>query len=262
MSRRIRNEPAWLLHHRPYRDTSRILEVLSHNHGRLSIVARGSRAPRARLAGILRPFLPLSLSWVIRTDLGTLTGAELSGQPVALSGDALMSGWYVNELLLHLTHRHDPQPEVYAAYTRTVERLGTAHDVPAVLRAFEVELLSLLGYGLILDHDSERQAPLRPDARYEYRVEQGPVEADQADHDEHGPASMLFSGATLTAIGRGDFSSAEVTQAAGRLLRRVIAHHLDGKELKTRRVLVDMRAVPTADGEAREPGTAKDMSVE
>lgn len=238
MSRRIRNEPAWLLHHRPYRDTSRILEVLSLNHGRLSIVARGSRAPRSRLAGVLRPFLPLSLSWVIRTDLGTLTGAELSGCPVALSGDALMAGWYVNELLLHLTHRHDPQPEVYAAYTRTVERLGTIHDVAAVLRAFEVELLSLLGYGLILDHDAERQVPLRPEARYEYRIEQGPVEAGGGDN---GPGTMLFSGATLTAIGNRDFSSAEVKLAAGRLLRRVLAHHLDGKELKTRRVLVDMR---------------------
>ena len=235
MSRRIENEPAWLLHHRPYRDTSRILEVLSRDHGRLSLVARGCRSPRSRLAGILRPFLPLHLSWVIRTDLGTLTGAEFSGRPIALSGDALMSGWYVNELLMHLTHRHDPQPDVYAAYTRTMERLGAPSDVPAVLRAFEVELLSLLGYGLILDHDSERKGPLRPEARYEYRVEQGPVEAGE------GQGSMLFTGATLTAIHHGDFSSVEVKQAAGRLLRRVLAHHLEGRELKTRKVFVDMR---------------------
>lgn len=235
MSRRIENEPAWLLHHRPYRDTSRILEILSRDHGRLSLVARGSRAPRSRLAGILRPFLPLQLSWVIRSELGTLTGADLRGRPIALTGDALLSGYYVNELLLHLLHRHDPQPEIFSAYTRTVERLGSLGNVAGTLRAFEVELLGLLGYGLILDHDTERQVPLRPEARYEYRVEQGPVEVG----DRHG--SMLFSGATLTAIREGDFSSGEVRRAAGRLLRQIIAHHLDGKELKTRKVLVDMR---------------------
>ena len=235
MSRRIENEPAWLLHHRPYRDTSRLLEILSRDHGRLSLVARGSRAPHARLSGILRPFLPLTVSWVMRTELGTLTGADLRGRPIALAGDALMSGYYVNELLLHLLHRHDPQPEIFAAYTRTVERLGDGRAVPEVLRAFEVELLRLLGYGLILDHDTERQAPLRGEARYEYRIEQGPVEV--ADRE----GSLLFSGATLVAIRDGDFSSAEVLDAAGRLLRQVIAHHLGGRELKTRRVLVDLR---------------------
>lgn len=235
MSRRIENEPAWLLHHRPYRDTSRILDILSRDHGRLSLVARGSRAPRSRLSGILRPFLPLTVSWVMRTELGTLTGAELRGRPIALTGDALMSGYYINELLLHLLHRHDPQPEIFSAYARTVERLGSGPEVPQVLRAFEIELLRLLGYGLILDHDTERQAPLKGNARYEYRVEQGPVEVG----DRQG--SMLFSGATLAAIRDGDFSSAEVLDAAGRLLRQVIAHHLGGRELKTRRVLVDLR---------------------
>lgn len=235
MRSRIENEPAWLLHHRPYRDTSRLLEILSRDHGRLSLVARGSRAPHARLSGILRPFLPLTVSWVMRTELGTLTGADLRGRPIALGGDALMAGYYVNELLIHLLHRHDPQPEIFSAYTRTVEGLGSGREVPRVLRAFEVELLRLLGYGLILDHDTERRAPLKRETRYEYRIEQGPVEAG----DRQGP--MLFSGATLVAIRDGDFSSTEVLEAAGRLLREVIAHHLGGRELKTRRVMVDMR---------------------
>jgi DNA repair protein RecO (recombination protein O) len=235
MRSRIENESAWLLHYRPYRDTSRILDILSRDHGRLSLVARGSRTPGSRLAGILRPFLPLAVSWVMRTDLGTLTGADLRGRPIALSGDALMSGYYINELLLKLLHRHDPQPEIFAAYERTVERLGSGREVPQVLRAFEVELLRLLGYGLILDHDTERRAPLKGDARYEYRIEQGPVEVSD------GPGSMLFSGATLIAIRDGDFNSAEVLEAAGRLLRQVIAHHLGGRELRTRRVLVEMR---------------------
>jgi DNA repair protein RecO (recombination protein O) len=232
---RVQNEPAWLLHHRPYRDTSRIVEILSVEHGRLSLVARGSRAAKSRLAGLLRPFLPLQMSWVIRSDLGTLTGAEIRGQPIALAGDALLSGYYVNELLMHLLHRHDPQPEIFAAYSRTVERLQGIHNVPAILREFEMELLRLLGYALNLDHDTETLAPLVADAWYEYRTEQGPVVTTERRD------AMVFSGAQLIAIRRRDFSESDVVRAAGRLLREVIAFHLDGRELKTRRVLVDIR---------------------
>ncbi|HEX7719458.1 MAG TPA: DNA repair protein RecO [Woeseiaceae bacterium] len=233
--RRIQNEAAWLLHHRPYRDTSRIVDIFSREHGRLSLVARGSRTAKSRLSGILRPFLPLQLSWVIRSDLGTLTGAEMRGQPIALGGDALLSGYYVNELLLHLLHRHDPQPEIFAAYSRTVESLQGDRDVPAVLRAFEIELLRLLGYAINLDHDAETQSPLVAETWYEYRTEQGPVVALKRD----GP--MVFSGAQLIGIRTRDFANSDVVRAAGKLLRHVIAFHLDGRELKTRRVLVDLR---------------------
>ena len=90
-SRRVHQEPAWVLHHRPFRDSSRILDVFSRDHGRLALVARGSRSAKSRLKGVLRPFLPLQLSWVIRSDMGTLTGAEMNGPPISLSGDALMS---------------------------------------------------------------------------------------------------------------------------------------------------------------------------
>ncbi|MEE3237110.1 MAG: DNA repair protein RecO, partial [Pseudomonadota bacterium] len=123
---RVQQEPAWVLHHRPFRDTSRILDVLTRDHGRLAVVARGSRTGRSRLKGILRPFLPLRLSWVIRTDMGTLTGAEMNGAPVSLTGEALMSGYYVNELMLRLVHRHDPQPEIFAIYESTIGALNGA----------------------------------------------------------------------------------------------------------------------------------------
>jgi len=101
-SKRVFNQPAWVLHHRPFRDTSRILDILSLDHGRLSLVARGARSAKSKLRGYLRPFTPLQLSWVIRSDLGTLTGAEMNGAPITLTGDALLSGYYVNELLLYL----------------------------------------------------------------------------------------------------------------------------------------------------------------
>ena len=233
--KRIHGEPAFLLHHRPYRDSSRILDILSSNHGRLALVARASRAAKSRLGGILRPFLPLKLSWVIRSDLGTLTGAEMSGSPMSLQGDALMSGFYANELLLKLLHRHDPHPEIYTAYARTIENLAKAAIVAMPLRHFEMELLRLLGYALNLDRDSKTHEPLRGDTMYEYQVEYGPVPAG----DRHGP--MVFSGRELTAVRNENFDQPEIRNCAGRLLREVISFHLGGRELNSRKVLHELR---------------------
>ncbi len=232
---RIQNEPAWLLHHRPFRDSSQILDILSLDQGRLAVVAKGSRGAKSKLRGILRPFLPLQLSWFIRSDLGTLTGAEMNGAPLSLSGDALLSGYYVNELILKLLHRHDPQPEIFAAYSRTIERLAGSQDVAPYLRQFEIELLRILGYALNLDHDTETTEPLRPQQQYEYRVEQGLVPVS----DREGP--MVFRGAEIDAIRNQQFADPAVLKNAGSLLRNVIAYHLDGKELKSRKVLKDMR---------------------
>ena len=234
-SRRIQQEPAWILHHRPFRDSSQILDILSREHGRLSVVARGSRGAKSRLKGILRPFLPLKLSWVIRSDLGTLTGAEINGAPLSLQGDALLSGYYSNELLLNLLHRHDPQPEIFDIYCGVIQGLASNASVSPSLRHFEIELLRTLGYAINLDHDTDSLQPLIPDRQYEYRPEQGPV----AVSGRHG--QMIFSGARLQAIGMQQFEDPNVLRDAGRLLREVIAFHLGGKELKSKKVLMDLR---------------------
>jgi DNA repair protein RecO (recombination protein O) len=233
-ARRIQNEPAWLLHHRPFRDSSQILDILSRDHGRLSVVAKGSRGAKSKLRGILRPFLPLQLSWVIRSDLGTLTGAEMDSAPLSLTGDALLSGYYLNELLLKLTHRHDPQPEIFAAYGKTIGRLAGSRDVAAYLRHFEIELLGMLGYALNLDHDTESREPLRPQQQYGYRAEKGPGPVTDRD------GSLVFTGAELDAIRKEQFADQAVLRNAGSLLRQVIAYHLDGQELKSRKVLREM----------------------
>ena len=233
--KRIHQEPAWLLHHRPFRDTSRILEVLTREHGRLSLVARGSRSAKSRLRGVLRPFMPLAVSWFSRSDMGTLTGAETNGPPVSLHGDALLSGYYLNELLINLMHRHDPQPDIFDAYENTVRGLMSGDEVAIRLRLFEIELLKLLGYALNLEHDNESQLPLVAERAYEYRAESGAAAAG----DRTGP--MIFYGRELMAIDRREFSEPAILDAAGRLLRGVIAYHLNGKELNSRKVLRDIR---------------------
>jgi DNA repair protein RecO (recombination protein O) len=175
------------------------------------------------------------MSWVIRTDLGTLTGAEMAGTPLTLSGDALMSAYYVNELLLKLLHKHDPQPEIFDIYSDVIAKMASGSDVARSLREFEMELLRMLGYELNLLHDAESHQELVADQRYEYRPGQGPVPVA----DNYGRLS--FTGAELQAVSERDFGKEDVLRNAGRLLRDVIAFHLDGKELKSRKVLLELR---------------------
>jgi len=233
---RVQQQSAYILHHRPFRDSSQILEILSRDHGKLSLVARGSRGARSRLKGVLRPFLPLRMSWVQRSELGTLTGAESAGEPMSLGGDALMAGYYVNELLLHLLHRHDPQPEIFDLYAQCLRDLRAADDVAASLRHFEIVLLELLGYALEFEHEAGSDTAIRDEQNYEYRVEQGPVPVARSE----GP--MVFRGDVLRRIGRHRFDQDTTLRAAKRLLRQVIAHHLGGRELKTRKVQAELHA--------------------
>ena len=241
LQKRVQQQPAFILHHRPFRDTSQILDIISAEHGKLALVARGSRGARSRLKGLLRPFMPLSLSWVQRSDLGTLTGAEMNGAPLRLTGDALLSGYYVNELLLHFLHRHDPQPEIFDAYGVTIAALAASGDVAICLRKFEIELLRQVGYALNVEYESGTGEAIRPDANYEYRFEQGAV---RVARDE---GSMVFNGAELLAIGEQQFERDNILRAASRLLREVIGFHLGGKELKSRKVLIDLHRARIAD---------------
>lgn len=233
--RRVLQHPAYLLHHRPFRDSSLLLDVLSRDHGKLALVARGARAAKSRVRGVLRPFMPLRLSWVQQRDLGTLTGAELDGAPIALLGDALLSGYYLNELLIQFLHRHDPQPEVFEAYRETIAELAAAAEPAPVLRNFEIELLRLIGYALNFEHEAHSNESLNGASSYEYRADQGPVRVERRS------GSTVFSGAELIGIREHRFDDARILSAANRLLRYMIAYHLGGRELKSRKVLVDLR---------------------
>jgi len=232
--RRVQQQPAYVLHHRPFRDSSQILDIVTRDHGKIALVARGSRSSKSRLAGVLRPFLPLNVSWVARSDLGTLTGAEAAGAPMGIRGDAMLSAFYVNELLLNFLHRHDPQPEIYTLYTEVISALVSTADIAACLRSFELELLGLLGYAVSFQDDSAVGKALDPERHYSYRVEQGPVVVERSD----GP--MVFSGAVLQSIQAQEFDKPEIVRAASRLLRETINHHLGGKELKSRKVLMEL----------------------
>lgn len=234
---RVTLQQAFVLHGRPWRETSELLEVFAADHGRVSLLARGLRRPRSGLRAILQPFQPLTLSWSGRGGaLMTLGGAEADGPAVALQAAALMSGFYLNELLLRFLHKGDPHPQLFVAYGETLVALAAGGPPPAVLRRFELALLAETGYGLNLEHDAVTGDPLDPQRSYSYVVERGPLPA------EGGAAGdLVFSGAQLRAIGRGDFADPACLEPARRLLRAVLDHHLGGRPLRTRQVFGAMR---------------------
>ncbi len=179
-ARRVQLEPAFLLHHYPWRDSSRILEFFSRSHGRVSVFARAARRGGSALPAALQPFGELLVSWSARGEAGQLTGAERVQAPAFLAGDRLMSGFYANELLIKLLPRHDPHPALYDAYAVVVARLQDAAADPArALRLFEKRLLEELGWGLDLAHDAcERRAASSRGRAYRYRIDGGAEAVD------------------------------------------------------------------------------------
>jgi DNA repair protein RecO (recombination protein O) len=234
---RVELNPAFVLHARAYRETSEIVEAFTRDHGRVSLVARGMRRPRSGLRPLLQPFQPLLVSWSGRGGgLMTLSSAEAGGAPVPMQGIPLMSGFYVNELVLRFLHKGDPHPRLFAGYTEALLRLSGGEPPERVLRRFEMGLLAEAGYGLILDHDALTGEPVDPQRHYQYVIERGPVPVQTAMEAEAG-----YLGAELLAIARCEFADGREAQSARRLLRAVLDHYLGGKPLRTREVFAAMR---------------------
>jgi DNA repair protein RecO (recombination protein O) len=220
--RRIALAPAYILHHRPYRDTSRILDVITRDHGRLSLFARGVRGPKAKLASVLQPFQLLLLSWSGRGEAAQLTGAELADSHPPLPAASLMGSFYLNELLLKLTTRHDPQPSLFDDYHGTVAALREGTGLEPALRIFEKRLLEALGYGLDLQG-------VDADEYYQFRPAHGllPTVAEA-----HG----AVAGQSLIHLANEELQSSRDFEDARRVLQAALAECLEGRELNTRAV--------------------------
>src|SRR5690625_3995414 len=159
----IDQQPAYILHSRPYRETSLLLECLTRDHGRVGMVARGVRRARARVSlSTLQAFQSLALAFSLRGELGTLRTAEPAGCPVRLTGTALLAGLYVNELVVRLSVRQDPLPGLYDVYARTVRELAGGNSHGWTLRRFERDFLQQSGYALQLEQDADDGGPVVP----------------------------------------------------------------------------------------------------
>ena len=232
-ARQVLLASAWVLHQYAYRDTSRIVEVFTAEHGRLTLFARGAAGPKSRLRGVLRPFQRLLVSWSGRSEACQLLTAEVDGAATQLPAERLMSGFYLNELLLKLTVRCDPHPALFDAYATAIGALGSGEDEEYHLRRFEKRLLQELGYGLELSQTDEGK-PIEPHMYYRFNIESGPQPC-VAD------APGAVNGRSLVDLDTEVFADDRSLRDAKRLLRAAIDSCLEGRALKSREVLVEMR---------------------
>lgn len=233
------DQPAFVLHAYPYRETSMIVEAFTAEYGRVALVARGAKRPRSELRGLLQAFQPLLLSWWGQQELKTLQKAEWRGGLPRVGGGALLCGFYLNELLLKLLPREDPHPEMFAEYESALADLAAGRDQAMILRRFEVRLLAAMGYALPLVRDADTGAPVDPSARYHYAFDRGPRSASPGP----GHRLPLVRGATLLALAEQRYPDAATAAEAKRLMREVLDHYLEQRGIESRRVVQDLQAL-------------------
>ena len=230
MNTRVLLQPAYVIHRRPFRNTSLLMDFFCLDHGRIAAVARGARRGKSRMQGLLQAFQPLRISFSGRGEVKTLVNAESAGAAVALTGERLFSGFYVNELLSRLLHDHVQHPRLYQVYRETLDALANTDLLERVLRRFELELLAELGYAVNLTGDCRHHEPIAGNKFYRYLPDVGFEEAQESEDD----GKRIFAGAHLLALSRLELENAETAASAKRLLRQALEVHLGGRPLHSR----------------------------
>ena len=233
-------EPAFVLHTRPWRESSLLVEVLSANHGRLGVLARGVQGARRHvLRAALQPLQLIRLDAVQHGELAQLRSAEALDAAPQLAGESTLAAFYVNELVLRLAPRQDPAPELFDAYALVRSRLVEPSSLAWTLRRFERDLLEALGVGLPWDSTSDGEA-CEPAERYRLDPETGPEPALQRLEDS-------ISGEALLALAADRQPSATALSELRRGLRRVLQSHLGSTPLRSWSLLDELSKVRPRD---------------
>lgn len=228
---RVEQQPGWVIHRRPWRESSLLIEYFAREHGRVGLVAKGARSARSAWRGLTEPFMPLMASWSRRGEMGTLTALESNGPRRALSGRALWCGLYVNELLLRLLERDDPHPGVFDACGTVFDGLARGAEVQSLLlRRFERALLEGMGVAPDFGFDAASGEAIRPEGLYHLQPEAGFVPVQR-------PGPGVFRGTSVRALQLGHTDERDTAREMRELMRLLIDHHLAGRELASRRLL-------------------------
>jgi DNA repair protein RecO (recombination protein O) len=233
----VQLERGFVLHQRPYRNTSQLVDCLTEHHGVVTLVAHGSRRPQTGQRAVLQPFLALRLSWARRGELGRLTHVEADPPVTPLSGERLLAGFYSNELVLRLAARGDENAEIFSCYSRCLAELSARPGAARTLRLFELRLLEALGYGLGLEHEVGTGEVIRPDGRYRFEPQLG---ASAQNGSAHG--AEIYLGSDLISLREGRLDDEQSLRAAKRLLGHALGVYLGERPLRTRLVLQDVFA--------------------
>lgn len=238
MAGSVKQEPAYVLHRRPFRETSLLVDLFTLNHGKVGTVARGANSVRSATKAQLQPFQPVLVDWTGRSDLKTLTQVENRPGVHLGHGKALYSGFYLNELLQKILSPFDPAPELFAAYIDALEQLSAAgSDVEPVLRGFEMQLADSLGYGFDWARAMDSGEPVQPDRRYCYDPQQGIL----AGSDDSVRLTGL-SGRALLALADCDLQDTDARRTAKLVMRSLTDFLLQGKPLNSRALFAGGRS--------------------
>ncbi|WP_221893952.1 DNA repair protein RecO [Bathymodiolus japonicus methanotrophic gill symbiont] len=223
-------QAGFLLHHQNYRESSLIIDVFTQSTGRVSLIAKGVRQQKAQYMGVLRPFIPLNISYIGSGNLKTLCHVETGQSDPILPGLNTYCGFYLNELLRYFIPAGEPYPDVFLSYIACLQQLKSSHEIEAALRIFETRLLQSIGYGLQLEFDYLTHDAIQLDANYQYDIECG--------------ATLNFDGqihgATLIAMQQENHTNERQLNEAKLLMRRIIDFYLQGKPLKSRTLITQL----------------------
>jgi DNA repair protein RecO (recombination protein O) len=226
--------PAFVLHQRPYRETSLLLDIFSEQYGRVSLIAKGVRGKKRNQSGILQLYQPLLLSWSGRGELQTLTAVEVASPNFVLRAESTLCGLYINELLVKLLPIHVVEPEIFQAYQRALFGLQQAKHTERVLRLFEKHLLSHLGYGLVLDREFESGQAIDEQKQYTYQADSG-LSRWRPEH------AIAISGRSLLhLLTERDFDQESLNEIK-KMMRSVIHFYLGGKPLQSRQLFAQLQ---------------------
>jgi len=241
---RIYSQPAYILHTMAYQNTSLLVDAFTADFGRIRFVAKGAKRLKSAFAGKLEVFVPLLLSWSGRGDLYTLTEVDFAQKQKSTSlncelrGTALLSAYYVNELVLRFLTLEDPHTELFSYYMQTIEKLQSKKNIESVLRNYEKCLLDEIGYSLSLTHDVDTGEATNIEQQYYYVISEGPKRMNShsklSDQNNIVEEGVVISGKALMELETGIFTNTESLKQAKHLMRAIISKHLGDVPLKTR----------------------------
>lgn len=221
--------PCYILHHHKYGETSLILDVLSRDYGRVNLIAKGAKKNKKQQGISFDLYQKYLVSWILKTELGTLTSIESARSLLKIKPDKLLSGFYMNEIILRLLHKHEAHPELFDAYESALNKLIEGDPEEKILRYFEMALLKSLGYGLVLDYDVKTGESIDGGNEYFYEFDHGP-----STQSIQTKMACSISGRTLLELNSEQLSSSKQVHEAKKLLRSILSRYLGDKPLASR----------------------------
>ena len=228
---KIELTPCYILHSRDYRESSLILEIFSREFGRVSLVAKGAKRNKKQLAINFNLYQKYHISWVSKSELGTLVDIDLASLMKSLKPGQIMTGFYMNEIILRLLHKHESHPELFDSYDTTISKLLNDESEQILLRYFEKILLQSLGYGVVLDHDVHTNEAIIAEEEYYYVFDFGPsIETHNAR------PGIKISGKTLLELNTETLLDTRNINEAKMLFRSILNQYLGDKPLASRQL--------------------------